>query len=118
VLAVNVVMIGTGYVGLVTGTCFADRGKEVTCVDMDAKKVARLKQGEIPIYEPGLEEMIRRNVKGERLSFTTDVAEAVPTADCVFLAVGTPQSEDGAADLTYIFKAAESIAPHLKPDAI
>ena len=114
----KVVMIGTGYVGLVTGTCFADSGNEVTCVDIDARKVAQLKQGEIPIYEPGLAEMVLRNVKGGRLSFTTDVAECVPDAKCVFLAVGTPQSDDGAADLKYIFTAAESVAPHLADDAI
>ncbi len=114
----KVVMIGTGYVGLVTGTCFADSGNEVTCVDIDAAKVERLKQGEIPIYEPGLSEMVHRSVKGGRLKFTTDVAEAVPGANCVFLAVGTPQSDDGAADLQYIFKAAESIAPHLDEEAV
>ncbi len=114
----KVVMIGTGYVGLVTGTCFADSGNEVTCVDIDADKVERLQRGEIPIYEPGLSEMIHRSVKGGRLNFTTDVAEAVPGADCVFLAVGTPQSDDGAADLKYIFTAAESIAPHLDEDAV
>ncbi len=114
----KVVMIGTGYVGLVTGTCFADSGNEVTCVDIDADKVERLKQGEIPIYEPGLSEMVHRSVKGGRLKFTTDVSEAVPGADCVFLAVGTPQSDDGAADLKYIFAAAESIAPHLDEDAV
>ncbi len=111
-------MIGTGYVGLVTGTCFADSGNEVTCVDIDQRKVARLKAGDIPIYEPGLTEMVQRNVKGERLSFTTDVAECVPEAKCVFLAVGTPQSEAGAADLQYILAAAESIAPLLKDDAV
>src|SRR5690606_4384514 len=100
--SVKVVMIGTGYVGLVTGTCFADSGNDVICVDIDEKKVAGLKQGEIPIYEPGLTEMVLRNVKSGRLSFTTDVAECVPEAKCVFLAVGTPQSDDGAADLSFI----------------
>ena len=114
----KVVMIGTGYVGLVTGTCFADSGNEVTCVDIDAKKVARLKKGEIPIYEPGLAEMVVRNVKGGRLSFTTDVYVCVPEAQCMFLAVGTPQSDDGAADLSYIFAAAESAAPYLADDAL
>src|SRR5690606_27003437 len=116
--SVKVVMIGTGYVGLVTGTCFADSGNEVTCVDIDAQKVARLKKGEIPIYEPGLAEMVVRNVKGGRLSFTTDVSECVPEAQCVFLAVGTPQSDDGAADLSYIFAAAESAAAYLADDAL
>ncbi len=114
----KVVMIGTGYVGLVTGTCFADSGNEVTCVDIDKRKVARLKEGDIPIYEPGLTEMVLRNVKGDRLSFTTDVTDCVPEAKCVFLAVGTPQSDDGAADLKYIMAAAESIAPHLADDAV
>jgi UDPglucose 6-dehydrogenase len=115
---VKVVMIGTGYVGLVTGTCFADSGNDVTCVDINEKKVAGLKRGEIPIYEPGLTEMVLRNVKSGRLSFTTDVAACVPEADCVFLAVGTPQSDDGAADLSYIMSAAKSIAPYLADDAL
>lgn len=114
----NVVMIGTGYVGLVTGTCFADIGNDVTCVDIDASKVERLRRGEIPIYEPGLEEMVLRNVDCGRLAFTTSAAEAVPNADCVFIAVGTPQGEDGSADLKYVFGAAESVAPHLREDAI
>jgi UDPglucose 6-dehydrogenase len=115
---VKVVMIGTGYVGLVTGTCFADSGNDVTCVDINENKVAGLKRGEIPIYEPGLTEMVLRNVKSGRLSFTTDVAECVPEADCVFLAVGTPQSDDGAADLSYIMSAAKSVAPHLADNAL
>ena len=111
-------MIGTGYVGLVTGTCLADGGNDVTCVDIDAGKVERLRKGEIPIYEPGLEDMVKRNVQARRLQFTTDVATCVPDADCVFIAVGTPQDKDGSADLSYVFKAAESIAPHLSTDAI
>jgi UDPglucose 6-dehydrogenase len=115
---VKVVMIGTGYVGLVTGTCFADSGNDVTCVDIDAGKIERLKKGEVPIYEPGLSEMIHRNAKGGRLKFTTDVATCVPGARCVFLAVGTPQSDDGAADLKYIFAAAESMALYLDEDAV
>jgi len=111
-------MIGTGYVGLVTGTCFADSGNEVTCVDIDQKKIERLNKGEIPIYEPGLTEMILRNAKAGRLKFTTELAGPVSEAKVVFIAVGTPQSDDGSADLTYVFKAADAFAPHLKPDAV
>ncbi|WP_437201927.1 UDP-glucose dehydrogenase family protein [Planctomicrobium sp. SH664] len=114
----NIVVIGTGYVGLVSGTCLADSGNDVTCIDIDAGKVARLKRGEIPIYEPGLEEMVRRNVQAQRLKFDTSVAAAAPEADCIFIAVGTPQGDDGAADLTYVFKAAESLAPYLREETI
>ena len=114
----RIVMIGTGYVGLVTGTCFADSGNDVVCVDIDQKKVERLKQGDIPIYEPGLSEMVTRNVAHGRLKFTTQVAECVPGANCVFLAVGTPQGEDGSADLKYLFAAADSIAPHLSTHTV
>ncbi len=114
----RIVMIGTGYVGLVTGTCFADSGNDVVCVDIDHKKVERLRQGDIPIYEPGLTEMVTRNVAHGRLKFTTQVAECVPTANCVFLAVGTPQGDDGSADLKYLFAAADSIAPHLSQDVV
>lgn len=114
----NVVMIGTGYVGLVSGTCLADSGNSVTCVDIDESKVQRLRNGEIPIYEPGLEDMVNHNVSVGRLKFTTSPAECVPQADCIFIAVGTPQDEDGSADLTYVMAAAESVAPHLKDDAI
>jgi UDPglucose 6-dehydrogenase len=115
---VKIVMIGTGYVGLVTGTCFADSGNDVVCVDIDQKKVERLKKGEIPIYEPGLSEMVTRNVAAGRLKFTTQVSECVPTANCVFLAVGTPQGEDGSADLKYLFSAVDSIAPHLSRSVV
>ena len=111
-------MIGTGYVGLVTGTCFADSGNDVVCVDIDQKKVERLKHGDIPIYEPGLSEMVTRNVAHGRLKFTTQVSECVPEANCVFLAVGTPQGEDGSADLKYLFAAADSIAPHLSTHTV
>jgi UDPglucose 6-dehydrogenase len=115
---VRIVMIGTGYVGLVTGTCFADSGNDVVCVDIDQKKVERLRKGDIPIYEPGLTEMVTRNAAQGRLKFTTKVAECVPTADCVFLAVGTPQGDDGSADLKYLFGAVDSIAPHLSKDVV
>jgi len=114
----NLVVIGTGYVGLVTGTCLADSGNQVTCVDIDAGKVERLQRGEIPIYEPGLEDMVKRNVQARRLTFSTDATQSVPSADCIFIAVGTPEGEDGSADLRYVFQAAEGLAPHLTPKAI
>jgi UDPglucose 6-dehydrogenase len=110
----NLTMIGTGYVGLVSGTCFAELGFNVTCVDVDADKIKNLKEkGLIPIYEPGLEEMVKRNVAAGRLHFTTNLAEVVPTSDAIFIAVGTPQDEDGSADLKYVEAAARQIAPHL-----
>ena len=111
-------MIGTGYVGLVTGTCFAESGNEVACVDIDADKIQRLKRGEIPIYEPGLEELVVRNSQAGRLTFTTSAAEAVPSAKCVFLAVGTPQRDDGSADLRVLWSVLESVAPYLSHDSI
>lgn len=114
----RIVMIGTGYVGLVTGTCFADSGNDVTCVDIDAAKIERLKQGDIPIYEPGLSELAVRNAKAGRLKFTTDLAAAVQKAQLIFLAVGTPQGDDGSADLTAIWKVCESLAPHLPPGVV
>jgi UDPglucose 6-dehydrogenase len=114
----KIAVIGTGYVGLVTGTCFADSGNDVTCVDIDRAKVERLTRGEIPIYEPGLEEMVRENQAAERLRFTTDTALAVSSAAFVFLAVGTPQSDDGAANLSALWSVVDGIAPHLRPDAV
>jgi UDPglucose 6-dehydrogenase len=107
----RVAMIGTGYVGLVSGACFADFGHVVTCIDKDASKIARLNAGEIPIFEPGLEQLVAANVREGRLSFTTDPAEAVRTADAVFIAVGTPSRRgDGYADLSYVHAAAEEVA--------
>ena len=107
----RVTMIGTGYVGLVSGVCFADFGHDVTCVDKDASKIDRLKNGEMPIFEPGLEDLVEKNVREGRLQFTTDPAEALRNADAVFIAVGTPSRRgDGHADLTYVFAAAEEIA--------
>ncbi len=107
----RVAMIGTGYVGLVSGACFADFGHVVTCIDKDAGKIARLEQGDIPIFEPGLEQLVAANVREGRLSFTTDAAEAVRGADAVFIGVGTPSRRgDGYADLTYVYAAAEEIA--------
>jgi UDPglucose 6-dehydrogenase len=107
----RIAVIGSGYVGLVSGACFSEFGVEVACVDKDEGKIARLKQGEIPIYEPGLDKIVASNSAAGRLSFTTDLAEAVRGADAVFIAVGTPSRRgDGHADLTYVFAAAEEIA--------
>jgi len=111
----KVVMIGTGYVGLVSGTCFAEFGADVVCVDVDEKKVERLKNGEIPIYEPGLDDLVAKNVKEGRLSFTTRLADVAGSADLVFIAVGTPSRRgDGFADLSYVYEAARQVAPHLQ----
>lgn len=110
-------IIGTGYVGLVTGTCFAEMGHEVTCIDIDASKVDRMKKGECPIYEPGLEPLMQSNYKEGRLHFATDY-ESVRNADAVFLAVGTPSSDDGRADLKYVFSACDSIAPYLNDKSV
>jgi len=108
---VKICVIGTGYVGLVAGTCFAESGNDVACVDIDEKKITRLKAGEVPIYEPGLEELIQRNVEEGRLSFTTDVVSAVAGSVVCFIAVGTPQGEhDGAPDMRYVHQAARDIA--------
>ncbi len=107
----RITMIGSGYVGLVSGTCFADFGHDVTCVDKDVRKIDALKQGRMPIYEPGLDELVAHNVRAGRLSFTTELAPSVATADAVFIAVGTPSRADtGHADLSYVFAAAEEIA--------
>ncbi len=107
----NVAMIGTGYVGLVSGACFAEFGNHVVCVDTDQGKIDRLNQGEIPIYEPGLDALVDGNVRAGRLAFSTDLAEAVPAADAVFIAVGTPSRRgDGHADLSYVFAATRQIA--------
>ncbi|HWB45564.1 MAG TPA: UDP-glucose/GDP-mannose dehydrogenase family protein, partial [Hyphomicrobiaceae bacterium] len=107
----HVAMIGCGYVGLVSGACFADFGHVVTCVDKDAARIDRINRGELPIFEPGLAEMVRTNVREERLSFTTALGPAVATAQAVFIAVGTPSRRgDGHADLTYVFDAARQIA--------
>ena len=114
----RVAVVGTGYVGLVTGTCFADSGNTVICLDINADKIARLERGEVPIYEPGLEELVVRNAKAGRLRFTTDTATAIRTAEVVFLAVGTPPAADGSADLTSLWKVVDTIAAHLDPRAI
>jgi UDPglucose 6-dehydrogenase len=114
----RIAVVGTGYVGLVTGTCFANSGNTVTCLDINADKIARLNRGEIPIYEPGLEELVVRSAKAGRLLFTTDTAAAIRAAQVVFLAVGTPPSADGSADLSSLWKVVDSIAPHLDPEAV
>ena len=110
----KITVIGTGYVGLVSGTCFSEFGFHVTCVDKDIDKIQHLQQGEIPIYEPGLDDLVQRNVSAKRLRFTSAVTDAVKDADAVFIAVGTPERRgDGHADLSYVYAAAEEIAPHL-----
>ncbi|MEY2668071.1 MAG: hypothetical protein RJA59_709 [Pseudomonadota bacterium] len=105
----KIAVIGTGYVGLVTGTCLAETGHRVTCVDLDARKIATLRGGGLPIYEPGLEELVKRNVRDGRLDFTTSTADAVRDVDVAFIAVGTPPGETGEADLSYVLAAAEQI---------
>ncbi len=114
----RICVIGVGYVGLVTATCFADLGNPVVCIDIAEDKIKKLKRGEMPIYEPGLEELVQRNVAAGRLSFTTDYAEAVPGAEFIFVAVGTPSGVDGEADLKYIRLATEQIAKQLTGYAI
>ncbi len=109
----HIAVVGSGYVGLVTGACFAEFGVDVTCVDVDAEKIARLSDGIVPIYEPGLEQLVAKNTQAGRLNFTTDIKSAVEQALVIFLAVGTPPKEDGSADLKYIDAAARSIAEHL-----
>ncbi|MCI4665427.1 MAG: UDP-glucose/GDP-mannose dehydrogenase family protein [Neomegalonema sp.] len=115
----RVAMIGSGYVGLVSGVCFSDFGHEVVCVDLDEAKIAMLRRGEAPIYEPGLDQLMATNIAAGRLSFTTELAEAVKSADAVFIAVGTPMRRgDGHADLTYVFAAARQIAEVLPDEAV
>ena len=109
----KITVIGTGYVGLVTGTCLAEVGNEVLCLDLDPKKIETLKAGGIPIYEPGLEDMVRRNVAAGRLSFTTNIEESVAYGEIQFIAVGTPPDEDGSADLQYVVAAARNIGRHM-----
>jgi UDPglucose 6-dehydrogenase len=109
----RIAVIGTGYVGLVTGTCFADSGNDVVCVDNVAEKVSRLQSGDIPIYEPGLAELVARNTREGRLRFTTDLAGGIAEAEVIFIAVGTPQGMDGGADLSGVWAVGDSIARHL-----
>lgn len=110
----NIAVVGTGYVGLVTGTCFAETGNNVICVDIDENKVARLRNGEIPIFEPGLDLLFERNTKQGRLEFTTNLAAAVENAEIIFLALPTPPGEDGSADLSYILGVAEDLSTIIK----
>jgi len=110
----KITIIGTGYVGLVSGTCLAEVGNEVLCLDLDARKINMLKQGAIPIYEPGLEDMVKRNVAAGRLHFTTNIEESVAFGTVQFIAVGTPPDEDGSADLQYVVAAARNIGKHMK----
>src|SRR3954463_4425789 len=106
-------IVGTGYVGLVTGTCFSEVGVDVTCVDIDQKKIENLKKGILPIYEPGLEEMVTRNVEAGRLQFSTNLAESIAGCDVAFIAVGTPPGEDGSADLKYVLGVAREIGENM-----
>lgn len=114
----KIAVVGTGYVGLVTGTCFAETGNQVTCVDIDVRKVERLQKGEIPIYEPGLDVLFDRNVAEGRLLFTTNLAEGIKDAQVIFLALPTPPGEDGSADLKYILKVADDLGPILDQYAV
>jgi UDPglucose 6-dehydrogenase len=106
----RIAVVGTGYVGLVVGACFAETGNQVTCVDKDANKVRALRRGKIPIFEPGLEELVKRNAGEKRLGFTLDLKTAVKKSDVIFIAVGTPMGEDGSADLQHVLGAAREIA--------
>lgn len=114
----RVTIFGTGYVGLVTGACFAEVGNDVVCVDVDAEKIQRLNQGEIPIFEPGLEAIVLRNCEAGRLQFTTDAAAGVEHGEFQFIAVGTPPDEDGSADLKYVLAVADTIASHMQDEKI
>ncbi len=111
-------IFGTGYVGLVTGTCFAEMGNDVLCVDVDADKIAQLQAGEVPIFEPGLEAMVRSNSALNQLSFTTDIAQGVSHGEIIFIAVGTPSDEDGSADLKYVLSVAKSIGEHMQHEKV
>jgi UDPglucose 6-dehydrogenase len=114
----NIAVVGTGYVGLVTGTCFAEIGNRVICVDIDETKVKKMRSGEIPIYEPGLEDLFHRNIAEKRLAFTTDLDAGIENAEVIFLALPTPPNEDGSADLSYILKVADDLAIKLKKYAV
>ncbi len=110
----KITMVGTGYVGLVTGACFAETGVDVSCVDIDADKINKLNDGEIPIYEPGLEKLVEKNTKKNRLHFTTNIADALPKSEIAFIAVGTPPDEDGSADLQYVLGVARDIGKYMQ----
>ena len=114
----HVAVIGSGYVGLVAGACLAETGNDVTCVDVDADKIARLQRNEVPIYEPGLEPMVKRNQEEGRLTFTTDIGEAIRSARVIFIAVGTPPGEDGSADLKHVLAVAHQVGRHMNEPKI
>lgn len=114
----KILVVGTGYVGLVTGACLSDVGIEVVCIDIDANKIDRLNQGEIPIYEAGLEELVKRNIEKERLQFSTSLKENIKGVDVIFIAVGTPQGEDGSADLSYVLNVAKEIGENIEDYAV
>ena len=109
----NIAIVGPGYVGLVSGTCFAELGANVTCVDVNTQKIENLKRGEIPIYEPNLDSIVSRNMKAGRLHFTTDLASVLDDVEVVFSAVGTPPDEDGSADLRYVLEVAKTVGQHM-----
>jgi UDPglucose 6-dehydrogenase len=114
----DVTVIGTGYVGLVVGSCLAEAGNHVTCADIDEQKIARLNSGEVPIYEPGLDRLISHNLSAGRLRFTTDSREGIPSAEAIFIAVGTPPGADGSANLDFVREAARTIGDHIQPHAV
>ena len=109
----RICMVGTGYVGLVTGACLADFGNRVTCVDVDAARIEQLKQGHVPFFEPLLEDLVKRNYEADRLHFTTDLLATVRESEAIFIAVGTPDRGDGHADLSALFNVVEDIVPHI-----
>ena len=110
----KIAVVGTGYVGLVTGTCFAETGNQVVCIDIDASKVEKMRNGIIPIFEPELDTLFHRNVKANRLTFTTSLEEGIADAEIIFLALPTPPGEDGSADLSYILGVAEQLGKIMK----
>ena len=114
----KIAIVGTGYVGLVSGACFSEMGNKVICVDTDKSKIAKLNQGVIPIFEPGLEDLVQKNIKNENLFFTTDLSEALKSSEIIFIAVGTPMGEDGSADLKYVLAAAKSIGQLMQKNLI
>lgn len=114
----NIAIVGTGYVGLVSGACFSEMGIDVTCVDIDENKITKLLNGEMPIYEPGLDDLVARNVKADRLHFTTDLTSCLDKAEIVFSAVGTPPDEDGSADLKYVLEIARTVGRYIKKHVV
>src|SRR5262245_9022163 len=114
----QIAIVGTGYVGLVAGAGLAESGRDVVCVDIDARKIEQLRAGEIPIYEPGLEPLVKRNVQAGRLRFSTDVAAAVRDSGVIFIAVGTPPNEDGSADLKHVLKVAATIGENMNGEKV